>query len=1065
MDKFWENYIATRPTDSKGAFDAFKQMNQDPRPMALGPRNMYNQGQLVAPSVDGSRPGYSGVYKRQEKPGHAVKWRIRGERGGVKAADWLKERGYETTFTSKTEAEKVNKLFNKAVTETKGDISKANWMKEGKALAEEFNAKVLEDFKNKNMSNTPAWKKFLEGKKLKYAGVDHYKSQRVVVGAMDSGAKKYELADVLIDDATKTLKYTDWMEIQKKLTVSPVINTKSFRKHIDKHNKLNSRAVKVSQAFDYLLNNNVSMEIPKNLPLSLQGDRGSLLRKVIYDLTGVGTKPIVEGLNSNKNYKKYKKLVQFADHSNLWKEAAGKTLKEIMDVADYRIGGNVSWSYGSTKKIAKDANGFIFEWGKRHWNYHMKNKTGDSKIKFYWKNKFDANGNPLEIDWEKVPKNKNSVKSIKPTEVFFRYKNPETGRWGKNNWSMSSLRTDGLKSGLFNEVYDAKNAYDDLLAKPVTNPFNPEGNKIRFGQLMKKTFKEGFEDLSSSPYSHEHAAKGAKYSGVNELPFNNIKIATQRVNGALNALRSMEGKTINKNVTKMILNELSQNVFDPYNKNFVDDISTAGKKLAAGVAEGTIYEPKKTELNIVGEKIIKESKDFTELPPKTQTGLLHVAGIDVRHPEGQLQLRKLITAESLNKFLTSKGIKICSSQKASTGGRIGFQGPVCGAKFASERPEEFIKRIKDYPDAKNIINNADSSAMKKVFKDATHWKGWIGGDIAISGIFTAGALEQGKDPLRAIDEGLLWFLPEKVLNSYKKALTKGMDKKDAVYVTRALDMETAYNEYHSNKTQLENIKKRPELANNRDYLAVMNKLSSNMDNAVDTHDSLIESFGAMEREEDTPYIEGVTANAPTEKQYHSGYNKAMDALFEGKADLAVRTSNVAKKHDLGREYSKWLNDLIVPDIFQKGLPKNYQDYTLGEKSGVWTDFFPVQSTQRGENLKYVPAPWKPITATIGRSAGAYAQTDLPFASKLKKYLANIALSRNKGYLLEPTTRQNLTQEEFDIANMYREGIKRDYAQGGRAGYMGGGIAAIRKPSEIPPLRQGLRSIMINDKDN
>ena len=49
----------------------------------------------------------------------------------------------------------------------------------------------------------------------------------------------------------------------------------------------------------------------------------------------------------------------------------------------------------------------------------------------------------------------------------------------------------------------------------------------------------------------------------------------------------------------MILNELSQNVFDPYNKNFVDDISTAGKKLAAGVAEGTIYEPKKTELNIL----------------------------------------------------------------------------------------------------------------------------------------------------------------------------------------------------------------------------------------------------------------------------------------------------------------------------------------------------------------------------------------------------------------------------------------------------------------------------------
>jgi hypothetical protein len=31
MDKFWENYIKTRPANSKGAFDAFKKMNQEPR--------------------------------------------------------------------------------------------------------------------------------------------------------------------------------------------------------------------------------------------------------------------------------------------------------------------------------------------------------------------------------------------------------------------------------------------------------------------------------------------------------------------------------------------------------------------------------------------------------------------------------------------------------------------------------------------------------------------------------------------------------------------------------------------------------------------------------------------------------------------------------------------------------------------------------------------------------------------------------------------------------------------------------------------------------------------------
>ena len=32
----------------------------DPSSMVPGPRNMYAGGQLVAPSVDGSRPGYQG---------------------------------------------------------------------------------------------------------------------------------------------------------------------------------------------------------------------------------------------------------------------------------------------------------------------------------------------------------------------------------------------------------------------------------------------------------------------------------------------------------------------------------------------------------------------------------------------------------------------------------------------------------------------------------------------------------------------------------------------------------------------------------------------------------------------------------------------------------------------------------------------------------------------------------------------------------------------------------------------------------------------------------------------
>ena len=60
--------------------------------------------------------------------------------------------------------------------------------------------------------------------------------------------------------------------------------------------------------------------------------------------------------------------------------------------------------------------------------------------------------------------------------------------------------------------------------------------------------------------------------------------------------------------------------------------------------------------------------------------------------------------------------------------------------------------------------------------------------------------------------------------------------------------------------------------------------------------------------------------------------------------------------------------------------------------------------------------------------------------------------------------------DYPVTEQSWENLKAQYpglglASGGRAGYMGGGIAAIRKPHAIPPKRQGLRSIMINVNDD
>jgi len=59
MDKFWENYIKTRPADSKGAFDALKKMSQGPRTMAQGSRTGFKDG--------------NGVYDEKELLGKRVK--------------------------------------------------------------------------------------------------------------------------------------------------------------------------------------------------------------------------------------------------------------------------------------------------------------------------------------------------------------------------------------------------------------------------------------------------------------------------------------------------------------------------------------------------------------------------------------------------------------------------------------------------------------------------------------------------------------------------------------------------------------------------------------------------------------------------------------------------------------------------------------------------------------------------------------------------------------------------------------------------------------------------------
>ena len=107
---------------------------------------------------------------------------------------------------------------------------------EGNKLAKQYNKIITTAFDKGDMSKIPSWKSFLESKTLKHAGTAYYRTNAANFGVINATAKKFELADRLIDEASKTLKYTEWMDIQKKLSPFKDIDTRTWREYIDKNN-------------------------------------------------------------------------------------------------------------------------------------------------------------------------------------------------------------------------------------------------------------------------------------------------------------------------------------------------------------------------------------------------------------------------------------------------------------------------------------------------------------------------------------------------------------------------------------------------------------------------------------------------------------------------------------------------------------------------------------------------------------------------------------------------------------------------------------------------------------
>ena len=192
MDKFWEDYITTRPADSKGAFEEFKQMNQDPRPTIPGPRNMqlakaniprHLWTNVNTPDLEQSEVLRPGETLEEWKPNPFLKPHADGGRIGLKYAGIVKQ-GPNTGKHKYTDfySEKTNGSFHKWF-DSKKDMNKAlekRKIESGRGLS--------------STEMTTKYKKFLEGEGFKtWAEADDKAKQRMKNAYRYSRGLDYEI--------------------------------------------------------------------------------------------------------------------------------------------------------------------------------------------------------------------------------------------------------------------------------------------------------------------------------------------------------------------------------------------------------------------------------------------------------------------------------------------------------------------------------------------------------------------------------------------------------------------------------------------------------------------------------------------------------------------------------------------------------------------------------------------------------------------------------------------------------------------------------------------------------
>jgi hypothetical protein len=660
-------------------------------------QDMAGGGMLVKPSADGSRPGYAtpgtGANQFTVMKEKAEKF-LEGKKK-VKQSDFIKELkkiGYKDPlgFSSVIANRNNVKLIRDVSLKRSPNIEAVR--NELADLTFDYNEKVLKDFNNENMSKTPSWSEYLKNKKLKHGSAKYYQAAGSKgFNIFDAQKKRLELAEKLVKDANQnSLKHVQFLkEIQPKLNTQKNFDTRKYKEIAD---KLDSRETKVSKAFTYLYENDI--------PLGTKSKSTSaLFRNVIADLTGVNTTTIIaDGLNSNKIFRNNKNFITFANSAQLFSKGAGKTMKEIIDEAAYRAEGNIVWSgMGDNKKLAPRPNRNVFDYALRHFNHHGKNKTGNSQLQFFYKDDVNMK-NPIK--WDDIPFDKNGIKKLRASDIFMVLNENPNKQWNLTNVDEDffSWKKGNNPNSPFNEVYKAKDVYDNLLSEPMVDP--QTGKQSTFGKVMRQVYQQGYDNFTKSPYAIEHG------DTVANNPFKNLRIASQRINSALYGL-SVD-KKINKFTRDGLLKILNKEVYSTDIKNISKIMEGESGKIRDILVEGKKFD--QTQLNLAKEEFLKnlDKNKFR-------------------------RVSKVLVDAAIDGGFGEAVQKICMRKKAKKGGRM-FLSNGSGCPAADQDPKGFLKSVSDNPQLAKFLK---SSPGKKAMAMAARVSGnvlnpstLIGGEVA-----------------------------------------------------------------------------------------------------------------------------------------------------------------------------------------------------------------------------------------------------------------------------------------------------------------------------------------------